>query len=177
MFAYLSAFHCPTETNSNYKMFGYICYYFETQRMNFTDAQTSCDSKFGSSGGYLAEPQTAERSMELNKYAKDHSSLNDHWIGYDNLGRNDTDFRYSFSGGYSMIKGLSFNSMNASDRSGYTENCAAFVKSNMSQYAGKVDDRECEDQYSFICEIKSGNVSYSFLLIKTSFFDYYVGFK
>merc|ERR1719162_42391 len=57
-----------------------------------------------------------------------------------------------------MIKGLSFDSMNASDKSGYIENCAAFVHSNMSQYAGKVDDRECEDQYSFICEIKSGNI-------------------
>ena len=127
--------------------------------MNFTNAQRSCDTKFGSSGGYLAEPQTAERSIELNKHAKDRSSLSDHWIGYDNIGRNDTDFRYSFSGGYSMIKSLSYNSMNASD-AGYIENCAAFYHSNMSISAGTLDDRKCENLYSFICEMKSGNVSY-----------------
>ena len=37
-------------------MFGNICYYFETQKMNFTDAQTSCETKFGSSGDKLFEP-------------------------------------------------------------------------------------------------------------------------
>ena len=145
-------------------MFGYICYYFEAQKMNFTDAQKSCDSKFGSSGGYLAEPQTTERSIELNRYAKESSNLNLHWIGYDNLGRNATDFRYSFSGGFSMIQGLSFSGLNASDAStSYDENCVAFVNSNMTSHAGYIDDRQCKSQYSFICEMKSGNVSYSFI--------------
>ena len=144
-------------------MFGYICYYFEAQKMNFTDAQKSCDSKFGSSGGYLAEPQTTERSIELNRYAKESSNLNQHWIGYDNLGRNATDFRYSFSGGFSMIQGLSFSGLNASDAStSYDENCVAFVNSNMTSHAGYIDDRQCKSQYSFICEMKSGNVSYTF---------------
>ena len=79
--------------------------------------------------------------------------MNQHWIGYDNLGRNATDFRYSFSGEFSMIQGLSFSGLNASDAStSYDENCVAFVNSNMTSHAGYIDDRQCKSQYSFICE-------------------------
>ena len=53
-----SAFHCPIQKRgSKYAMFGNICYYFETQTKTFNSAQTSCETKFGSSGGKLFEPK------------------------------------------------------------------------------------------------------------------------
>ena len=57
-------FECPYEPN--YKIIGLNCYYFEAVKMNFAEAQKNCDKKFGLLGGHLAEPQTAERSVELN---------------------------------------------------------------------------------------------------------------
>ena len=61
--------------------------------MNFTNAQARCNTKFENSGGYLAEPLTASRAIELNTYANQILSSNPFWIGYDNIGRGTTDFR------------------------------------------------------------------------------------
>ena len=83
---------CP-ETDSRYKKFGQTCYYFEVSKMNFANAKTSCKTKFGNSGGYLAEPLTASRAIELNKYANEHLRTGTYWIGYDNIGRGNKDFR------------------------------------------------------------------------------------
>ena len=70
-------------------MFGNICYYFETQKMNFTDAQTSCETKFGSSGGKLFEPKdlathNAVREKQVKKvknYNDYNSDFYETWIG------------------------------------------------------------------------------------------------
>ena len=90
-------FHCPIQTDSKYKMFGNICYYFETQEMNFTDAQTSCETKFGSSGGKLFEPKdlathNAVREKQVEEVRK--SGFSDKyyktWIGISDQGHEGT---------------------------------------------------------------------------------------
>ena len=80
-------------TGSKYKQFGQRCYYFEVSKMNFANAQSSCKTKFGNNGGYLAEPLTKSRAIELNKYASKVLSSGYYWIGYDNIGRSKHDFR------------------------------------------------------------------------------------
>ena len=80
-----------------YKMFGSICYYFETQIMNFNDAQTSCETKFGSSGGKLFEPKdlathNAVREKQVEEVRK--SGFSDKyyktWIGISDQGHEGT---------------------------------------------------------------------------------------
>ena len=80
-------------TGSKYKQFGQRCYYFEVSKMNFANAQYSCKTKFGNNGGYLAEPLTKSGAIELSNYAKKILNSEPYWIGYDNIGRNVTDFR------------------------------------------------------------------------------------
>ena len=81
-------FHCPTQTDSKYKMFGNICYYYETQKMSFNDAQTSCETKFGSSGGKLFEPKdlathnaVREKQVEVVRKSGFSDKYYNTWIG------------------------------------------------------------------------------------------------
>ena len=80
-------------TGSKYKQFGQRCYYFEVSKMNFANAQSSCKTKFGNNGGYLAEPLTKSGAIELSEYADEILNTTDYWIGYDNIGRGNKDFR------------------------------------------------------------------------------------
>ena len=72
------------------------------------------------------------------------------WIGYDNLGRGNKDFRYSSTGIPSTITGFSsWNALDSSDFSNSVENCVAFTNS-----AAGMDDRECSELYSSVCELE-----------------------
>ena len=142
--------NCPEYSNPSYKRFGLTCYYFEAEKKNFTEAQKNCDKKFGILGGHLAEPQTAERSKELNKYAEEILSNTRYWIGYDDLGHGEGNFRYSSTNAASNIK--SYSGDNYTDGTS-DEHCAAFIWTD-SANLGKVDDKKCSDSYSSICETK-----------------------
>ena len=109
-------FECPL--GPYYKTFGTdpTCYYFEAAKKNFADAQNNCATKFGIIGGHLAEPQTAERSVELNAYAqKTLNNQNFYWIGYDDLGHGQGNFRYSSSDTLSSISGKNYNTIDGTD--------------------------------------------------------------
>ena len=139
---------CPSEPN--YKIVGpdQTCYFFEVVKKNFANAQANCDKKFGFRGGHLAEPQTADRSALLNKYAQE--ILNNqryYWIGYDDLGHGTGNFRYSTTHSVSSITGLNYDGFDGASG----EHCAAF---NWSSGNGHVDDKKCENEYSSICEFK-----------------------
>ena len=74
-------------------MFGNICYYFETQKMNFNDAQTSCETKFGSSGGKLFEPKdlathnaVREKQVEEVRKSDIYNRYYKTWIGISDRG-------------------------------------------------------------------------------------------
>ena len=99
-------FECPSEPN--YKIMGneQTCYQFEASKKSFAGAQKNCAKKFGLLGGHLAEPQTAERSAELNTYAREIlNNENYFWIGYDDLGHGTGNFRYSSTNSVSSIIG------------------------------------------------------------------------
>ena len=49
-------FKCPTD--KNYKLINNVCYYFESQKMKYHDAQLNCRLKVGQLGGHLFEPYT-----------------------------------------------------------------------------------------------------------------------
>ena len=94
---------CPIE-NPNYKMISQRCYYFEATKKTFSEAQENCAAKFGILGGHLAEPKTAEISVESNKYAEKVVNSNYYWIGYDRLGQSGN-WEYSSTRTISTIKG------------------------------------------------------------------------
>ena len=142
---------CLEYTDSKYKRFGLTCYYFEAGKKNFAEAQKNCDKKFGIIGGHLAEPQTAERSKELNIYAEEILSNTYYWIGYDCLGHGEGNFRYSSTNTESFTEFYIDSSNIDGDNN---EHCAAFSWTQTSSYFGKVDDKECSNLYSSICEIK-----------------------
>ena len=50
-------------SNPNYKVIDGSCYYFETTRMNYADAQTNCLTKFGNLVGGLFEPRTSNTNQ------------------------------------------------------------------------------------------------------------------
>jgi len=92
-------FHCPIQKRgSKYAMFGNICYYFETQTKTFNSAQTSCETKFGSSGGKLFEPKdlathNAVREKQVKKvknYNDYNSDFYETWIGISDRGHEGT---------------------------------------------------------------------------------------
>jgi len=143
-------FACPEATDSKYKRFGLTCYYFEAGKKNFAEAQENCATKFETIGGKLAEPQTAERSKELNIYAEEILSSTYYWIGYDCLGHGEGNFRYSSTNTVSNIESFSGNgNVNGLNN----EHCAAFIWKDSSNI-GNVDDKLCANSYSSICETK-----------------------
>jgi hypothetical protein len=87
---------CPTSSDQNYKFFNSKCYYFESSLATYNNAQTACNSKFGTTGGKLAEPSA---SVELYAflYSTASSIVNSgpYWIGIDDLQNNDGVFRYA----------------------------------------------------------------------------------
>ena len=88
---------CPTSSDTNYRRFNSKCYYFESSPANYNDAQTACNSRFGTTGGKLAEPSA---SVELYAflYLAAVSIVNTsgpYWIGIDDLQYNDGVFRYA----------------------------------------------------------------------------------
>ena len=103
--------------------------------------------------GHLAEPQTAERSKELNAYAQETLNNRYYWIGYNDLGHGTGNFRFPTTGtiaGFDMTK-ASGGSLDGDSN----EHCAAFFKASSEQQAyGTVDDKPCYSAYSSICEGK-----------------------
>ena len=88
---------CPTSSDTNYRLFNSKCYYFESSLDNYNNAQTACNSRFGATGGKLAEPSA---SVELYAflYSTASSIVNNsgpYWIGIDDLQNNDGVFRYA----------------------------------------------------------------------------------
>ena len=79
-------FKCPTD-NNKYKLINDVCYYFESQKRTYSDAQLNCRLKVGQFGGHLFEPYTKEISMEVYKIAKSvlGTSENYWWIGIDSM--------------------------------------------------------------------------------------------
>ena len=145
---------CPSLSDSKYITFGQKCYYFEAAKKSFADSQANCATKFGSSGGHLAEPMTEERSEELNEYAKNilNSAGNKYWVGFDDLGHSTGDFRYSSTNSkatHKYFKGKYNDSLDAKSN----EHCAAYRFSNSANY-GYVEDQDCSDEYASICEMK-----------------------
>ena len=89
---------CPTSSDPNYRTFNSKCYYFESSLATYSNAQTACTSKFGTTkyGGKLAEPSP---SVELYAflYSTASSIVNSgpYWIGIDDLQNDDGVFRYA----------------------------------------------------------------------------------
>ena len=108
--------------------------------------------QFGSSGGHLAEPQTAERSIQLNTYAQEVLNKQSvYFIGYDDLGHGQGNFRYSSTDSVSSITGKGYESVDGASG----EHCAGFLYRTETTYLGYVDDVSCEDRFVSICEAKA----------------------
>ena len=76
-------------------MFNSQCYYFESSKDTYNNAQAACSSKFGSTGGRLAEPSaTTELYTFLYSTATSIVNSGPYWIGIDDLQYNDGVFRY-----------------------------------------------------------------------------------
>ena len=87
---------CPTSSDTNYKSFNSKCYYFESSLKTYNNAQTACNSKFGSTGGKLAEPSaSAELYTFLYSTATSIVNSGTYWIGIDDLQNDDGVFRYA----------------------------------------------------------------------------------
>ena len=124
-----SAFHCPIQKRgSKYAMFGNICYYFETQTKTFNSAQTSCETKFGSSGGKLFEPKdlathnaVREKQVEEVKKSGVNSRYYQTWIGISDQAHEGT---FTF---VSDDAHLPFTAWASSQPSCFTSNCDCVV--------------------------------------------------
>ena len=87
---------CPTSSDTLYKMLNSKCYYFESSPDTYYNAQTACNSKFGSTGGKLAEPSASvELYAFLYSTATSLGISGQIWIGIDDLQNNDGVFRYA----------------------------------------------------------------------------------
>lgn len=147
-------FECPSGPKYKITKFGpdQTCYYFEADKKSFAQAQNNCATKFRTYEGKLAEPQTAERSTLLNKYAQEIlNNQNNYWIGYDDLGHGTGNFRYSSTNGVSSIIGKGYDTIDGNN----DEHCAGFFYApSYGNFYGDVDDMKCEREFSSICEIQ-----------------------
>ena len=77
-------------------MFNSQCYYFESSLNTYSNAQAACSSKFGSTGGKLAEPSaTVELYAFLYDTATSTVNSGPYWIGIDDLQNDDGVFLYA----------------------------------------------------------------------------------
>ena len=78
------------------RCFNSKCYYFVSSLDTYNNAQTACNSKFGSTGGRLAEPSaSAELYTFLYSTATSIVNSGPYWIGIDDLQNDDGVFRYA----------------------------------------------------------------------------------
>ena len=83
-------------SDANYRSFNSTCYYFESSLATYDNAQTACNSKFGTTGGKLAEPiASVELYAFLYSTASSIVGFGPKWIGIDDLKNDDGVFRYA----------------------------------------------------------------------------------
>ena len=82
---------CPTYSNSNYRVLGLKCYFFESSKKTYQSAQSACNSRFGSSGEILAEPRTTATYASIWSAAQSIVGAGVYWIRLDDLQYQDGD--------------------------------------------------------------------------------------
>ena len=124
--------------------------------MTYQQAQISCRQKFGSYySGRLVEPMSIEIGKALVTKAKAlnviGSSSHAVWIGYDQIGRGNGDFKYASTGIKSPLDSVT-GSSNIDGDSG-NANCMT-LEDNYN--GGHLDDENCESVFNSICEGEGG---------------------
>merc|ERR1719270_12141 len=89
---------CPTSSDSNYVFVEGSCYYFESELLNYHDAQANCKLKFGKESGHLAEPISLSVAKLIAEKARATIGSGDLWIGYDQIGHGKGNFSYVYKG-------------------------------------------------------------------------------
>ena len=117
--------------------------------MTYQQAQINCQQKFGY--GRLVEPLSIEIGKALVAKAKAlnviKSGSHAVWIGYDQIGHGEGNFKYASTGLKSPLESLS----NANWFDGkYDEDCMTF--SGLSLRKNFLDDVMCTKTYTSICE-------------------------
>ena len=140
---------CPS--SSYYETITGRCYYFENSKMTYQQAQINCRHKFGSYySGRLVEPMSIEIGTALLTKAKAlnviGSSSHAVWIGYDQIGRGNGNFRYASTGLKSPLDSVT-GSTNIDGDDG-NANCITLEGNS----GGYLDDEHCESVFKSICE-------------------------
>lgn len=139
-------FSCPIQ-NNKYRLISSVCYYFESQKMNYADAQRNCKRIFGSIlvvSGHLFEPFSNEECNRVYHQAKSvlGTGSTDYWLGLDSIGRGSNNFHYA-STGTPKNPSLTSGDLDTGDY------CATVGSSD-----GRVQDEPCSNKYYSICETK-----------------------
>ena len=143
-------------------MFGNICYYFETQKMNFTDAQTSCKTKFGSSGGKLFEPKdlathNAVREKQVEEVTKlgGNNRFYKTWLGISDRGHEGT---FTFVSDEAHLPFTAWNKQQPSDPGSSNYDCVIiydFLPEDKNYRNDHWADVRCRSNFFSICEQQS----------------------
>ena len=142
---------CPS--SSYYETITGRCYYFENSKMNYQQAQISCRQKFGSYySGRLVEPMSIEIGKALVTKAKALNVIGsgNHavWIGYDQIGRGNGDFKYASTGLKSPLESVT----SAGNFDGDNGNANCITLEYHSVNGGHLDDESCAYTFKSICE-------------------------
>ena len=116
--------------------------------MTYQQAQANCQQKFGH--GRLVEPMSIEIGKALVAKAKDlnviGSSSHAVWIGYDQIGHGEGNFKYASTGLKSPLESVT----SSGNYDGINEPCMTLEEN--SSGGVHLDDERCDYSFASICE-------------------------
>ena len=139
-------------SNPNYKVISGTCYYIDTTKKNYDEAQLNCQNKFGNLVGKLFEPRLANTNQLVSAAAANFVSgtSDDFWLGINDLA---TQGQYVYaSDGETVGSGMWYSNQPNSP----SEQCVGYY--SMPSYGGGWYDRPCDFLSFSICEPKGTNL-------------------